>query len=103
MKILLLNFYYNLIHKKTNISKTKDNWNLKYKLIMVFWKFFGRAEKMGLRMANKSHVFVVNCLFVFVGYQIISFGKQYNDYFKEQRVNYIFVNNFFIIICLDLI
>ena len=57
---------------------------------MGFWKIFGRAEKIGLRAANKSHIFAVNCVFAFIGYQVISFGKQYNDYFKEQRVFFYF-------------
>ena len=72
------------------INNIKNNHYLKYKLNMVFWRIFGRAEKMGLRVANKAHVFAVNCVFVFVGYQIVTFGKQYNDFFKEQRVFLLF-------------
>ena len=53
---------------------------------MNFGKWFGRSEKFGLKVAERSHRFLINAIVGGIGLQLVIYGYQYNEFFKQERV-----------------
>jgi len=42
-------------------------------------------ENKGFRVANRVHRYAVNCILIYLGYQIFDFLRSYNDLFLHLR------------------
>lgn len=49
-------------------------------------KGLGKVEKAGFNTANRIHRFAVNCILLFIGYNIYTIFRDYNLHFREKRV-----------------
>ena len=50
-----------------------------------FDSYLSRMEIMGVKAANKFHRFFINCIFVFIGWNMYSFAVSYNNYWRLRR------------------
>ena len=63
-------------------SRIINNIKLKFDQKMTKW------QDKGFHAANRLHKFSINVCLAFIGYQIYSFLKDYNDFFlRARRVN----------------
>jgi hypothetical protein len=50
-----------------------------------FDNMFTRMELMGVRAANKAHRGCINLILVFIGWNLYSFVRNYNNYWRLRR------------------
>lgn len=48
-------------------------------------KWLSRAEQKGFRTANTMHRVAINCILLYIGYNIFTFFRDYNDFFLNAR------------------
>jgi hypothetical protein len=51
----------------------------------LFNQWMNRMELLGVKTANKLHRGFVNCVLLFLCYNIYSFVSNYNDYWRLRR------------------
>ena len=49
-------------------------------------KVLERLEHRGFKFANTAHKFAVNCVLIFIVYNVYTIFRDYNRHFKEVRV-----------------
>ena len=54
-----------------------------------FDKFLMKIEKKGFNVANKMHIWTVNLILCGLAYGTYTFFRDYNEFFKDARVNLI--------------
>jgi hypothetical protein len=50
-----------------------------------FDNMFTRMELMGVRGANKAHRGCINLILIFIGWNLYSFVRNYNNYWRLRR------------------
>ncbi|CAI2384060.1 unnamed protein product [Moneuplotes crassus] len=48
-------------------------------------QFMNKLELKGYKAANKIHRYFVNCIFLFMGYNLYIFVREYNAYWRLRR------------------
>ena len=50
-----------------------------------FNAWFTKMELLGVKTANKIHRYFINCILLFIGYNLYSFARNYNSYWRLRR------------------
>ncbi len=48
-------------------------------------QLLGKAEQKGFRAANNLHKLAINCILLYIGYNVFTFFRDYNDFFLNAR------------------
>jgi len=48
-------------------------------------KLLGKAEQKGFRAANTFHKVAINCILLYISYNVFTFFRDYNDFFLNAR------------------